>query len=123
MFLRPSHPALSHDTPKAAAEVVTLLTMSPFIIGTRMMQFWMRAASTPTAGGDPEASRMVSEKIEAAGESLAAMNAAVAKAAGETVMAAMTGRPRAVNDADAILTAGLKPFSKRVKANHRRLSR
>ncbi|KQT86399.1 hypothetical protein ASG48_06200 [Aurantimonas sp. Leaf443] len=102
--------------------MTTLMTMSPFIIGTRMMQFWMTAAS-PSAEDKAEAALMVTEKMQAAGESVMAMNAAAARIAGEATLAAVTGRHAGGNHADDILSAGLKPYTKRVRANRRRLSK
>ena len=110
------------DAPRTAAEMTTLMMMSPFVIGARMTQFWMNAAS-PSAGDHHEATRMVSEKMAAAGESVAAMNAAAIEAATTMAMTAATGGRSTVNHGDAILSAGLKPYTKRVRANRKRLSR
>ncbi|WAJ30569.1 hypothetical protein [Antarcticirhabdus aurantiaca] len=110
------------DAPKSTAELTTLMMVSPFVIGTRMTQMWLSAAS-PTAADKAEVSLMVAEKIQAVGESIVAMNMATMKAVGDATIAAMSGRARHVNDADAILSAGLQVYSKKVRANRKRLSR
>ncbi|HEY9057993.1 MAG TPA: hypothetical protein VIN77_12655 [Aurantimonas sp.] len=110
------------DAPRSAAEMSTLMTMSPIVIGSRMMQFWMSAAA-PTAGDRNEASRMISEKMQAAGESLLAMNLAAMEAATAATLGAVTGRGSHSNHGDAIMSAGLKPYSQRVRANRKRLSK
>lgn len=110
------------DAPKTVAQISTLAMMSPMVIGTRMMNMWMSAAS-PSASDRAEAARMVSEKMLAAGESIVAMNMAAVQAATDATLAAATGRTRRVNDGDAIIAAGLKPYTKRVRANRKRLSR
>ena len=109
------------DAPKSTAQMTTLMALSPFIIGTRMMQFWMTAAA-PTAASRSEASRMVSEKLEAAGESVVAMNFAAIDAMTDAALAAATGQLRNINDGDSILAAGLKPYTSRVRANRKRLA-
>ena len=114
-------PSIFPDAPKSTAQMTSLMTLSPFVIGTRMMQFWMTATS-PTAASRNEASRMLSEKMEAAGESVVAMNFAVLDAMTDAAFAAATGRTRNINDADSILAAGLKPYTSRVQANRKRLS-
>lgn len=108
--------------PKSTTEMSTLMMLSPFVISSRMMQFWVSAAA-PTATDRDEMSRMVGEKMQAAGESLLAMNMAAMAAATETALAAVTGRGRHSNHGDAILSAGLKPYSQRVRANRKRLSK
>ncbi|MEC5324583.1 hypothetical protein [Aurantimonas sp. A3-2-R12] len=108
--------------PKSSSEMSTLMMLSPFVIGNRMMQFWMSAAS-PTATDRDEMSRMVGEKMQAAGESLVAMNMAAMAAVTEATLGAVTGRGSHSNHGDAILSAGLKPYAKRVRANRKRLSK
>ena len=119
---RQNFPDFFADAPKSTAQMSTLMALSPFVIGTRMMQFWMSAAS-PTAASRSEATRMVSEKMEAAGESVVAMNLAAMHAITDATFAAATGRTRSANDGDSILAAGLKPYTARVRANRRRLSK
>ena len=96
--------------------------LAPIVVGARMMQFWAHAAN-PRKRDRREAERMVSEKVQAMGESVVAMNLAATNAAIAATLAAMTGVVRNVDDADAILHAGLLPYSNRVRANQRRLAR
>ena len=107
---------------KTATEIASLMTLSPWVIGARLGQMWMSSAH-PTAGDRREMDRMVSEKLQAVGESFIAMNVAMATAMTSATLALATGSPRAVNDLDAIVSAGLMPFSSRVRANRKRLSR
>ena len=108
------------DAQRATAEITTLMTMAPFVIRARMMRFWS-TASAPTARDKAEATRMVSEKLQAGAESVLATNLAFAKAATDASLAAMTRGPHN-NHCGAILAASLRPYSKRVRANRRRLS-
>lgn len=114
-------PHIFADAPKSAAQISTLMALSPFVIGTRMLQFWMTAAA-PTAASRSEASRMVHEKMEAAGESVVAMNFAAIDAMTDAAFAVASGQLRNINDGDSILAAGLKPYASRVRANRKRLS-
>ncbi|MEF2552999.1 hypothetical protein VQ042_16795 [Aurantimonas sp. A2-1-M11] len=112
-------PSSFFHAPKTAAELTTLMVMSPFVIGTRLTQFWISAAS-PQAKDRDEVSRMVSEKMQAASESMMAMNLAAIEA---MTSAAVTGSGRSSNHGDTILSAGLKPYSQRVRANRKRLAK
>ena len=104
--------------PKATAEAAAIMTAAPFVIASRLTGFWLSAAS-PSAKDRAEATRMVTEKMMAAQESAMAMNAAVSAAAWKSVIDTMsTG-----NIADDVLTAGLKPYGKRVRSNRKRLSK
>lgn len=105
---------------KASAELTSLALLTPLVAGARMTQFFMHAAS-PRARDRREAEQMVTEKMMAMGESLVAMNMATTNALVAASLAAMTGVARDVDDADAILHAGLLPYSNRVRANRRRL--
>ena len=110
-------------TPRSAAEFATLATLSPLVIASRVGQLWFAMATAPTAKDKAEAVRMVSEKLAATGEAVIAVQGAMAKAAGDAVLSTMTGhRPRG-NPVDDVLLAGLTPYSKRVRSNHRRLSK
>lgn len=111
------------QTNNAANELSTLMMLSPLVIASRMSEFWMTAAA-PTAKSKREASQMVTEKMQAVGESAMAVNMAMTQLAIQSATAAMTGAVRQThNDADTILTAALKPYSSRVSANRKRLSR
>lgn len=108
---------------KTQSELATLMMYSPFVVASRLTEFWMTAAA-PTANSKREASRMVTEKLQAMSESLMAVNMAMTKVAMDTTMAAMTGILRnGENDADDVMAAGLRPYSKRVRANNSRLSK
>ncbi|MBB4001143.1 MAG: hypothetical protein V7704_14250 [Aurantimonas endophytica] len=122
MIRRHPFPAVFAHAPKTAAEMTTLMIMSPFVIGTRLTQFWASAAS-PQAKDREEAAQMVSEKMQAVGESVVAMNLAAVEAVTKATLAVATGSYLNDNHGDAIFSAGLKPYSQRVRANRKRLSR
>lgn len=107
---------------KATAEMTSIAMLTPMVVGARLTQFWLHAAS-PRPRDRKEAERMVSEKVQAMGESVVAMNVAATNAMIAASLALMTGATRNVDDADAILHAGLLPYSNRVRANRRRLVR
>jgi hypothetical protein len=114
---------MPHRHSKSAAEMATLISLSPFVIASRLTEMCLTAGNL-TAKSNSEASEMVTEKIAAMGESALAMQMAMAAIALETAASAMTGiMRRNEDDADTVLAEGLKPFSKRAKANHARLSR
>lgn len=122
MTRRRRSPKVLAGAPRASAELTTLMMMAPFVIGARLMQF-CSTAGAPTARDKAEATQMVSEKMQAGGESLIAMNLALAKAATDASLAAMIGRPRRAHGGDAVLAASLKPYSNCVRANRRRLQK
>lgn len=115
-------PTPDRQLAKASAEMTSIAILAPMVVGARLMQFWAHAAS-PTKRDRREAERMVTEKMQAMGESVVAMNLAATNAVIAASLAAMTGVVRNVDDADAILHAGLLPYSSRVRANRRRLMR
>ena len=114
---------MSHRKSKSAIEMATLMSASPFVIASRMTEMWLTAGN-PTPKSNREATEMVTEKIAAMGESALAMQMAMATIALDTATSALAGVVRRnENDADTVLAAGLKPYAKRAKANHTRLSR
>lgn len=114
---------MNSRTNKTSSELNTLMTLAPLVMFSRMTEFWMTAAS-PTPTSKREVSRMVTEKMQAMGESAVAVNMAMTKVAMDTALAAMTGQARCLeSDADDVLAAALKPYSRRVRANQTRLSK
>ncbi|WP_099864788.1 hypothetical protein [Pararhizobium haloflavum] len=106
----------------ANADFATLAFTAPFVIATRMTGMWFNAFS-PSAHGDRENSRMVSEKLLAGYESLAAVNTSLATQMVNAAFAPWSGGRAKAFDTDAIVAASIRPFAKRVKSNARRLSR
>ena len=114
---------MTHSIAKTNAEIATLVAASPFVIATRLTDMWW-SAGRPTAKSNREATQMVTEKFAAMNESALAMQMAMATIVLETATSAMSGMVRRnEDDADTVLAAGLKPYAKRAKANHARLSR
>jgi hypothetical protein len=102
-------------------DLATLTMFAPMVISTRLAGMWFNAFS-PTAAGERENARMVSEKMAAVGESAMAMSAAMARQNAKAVGQMMTGAvPTALSDTQAITNAMLKPYATRVRANHTRL--
>lgn len=117
---KPAGPAAATG---AMAELATLGFVAPFVMASRMGGMWLNAF-TPTAAGHRENSRMVNEKFAAAGESAVAASNAFAREAMKAGTEMMTAGAKAGTiNTDAILSASLKPYTRRVKANARRLSR
>ncbi len=107
----------------ANGQLVAMSMTMPFIIATRMSGMWFNALQ-PSARGDRENTRMVAEKLAASFESVAAANSEIMRQSFEQGMRLMTGSQRALSlDMDKVLDVSLKPYSKRVAANARRLGR
>ena len=120
---RTRKPASPFATSGAMTEMATLGFVAPFVIASRMTGMWLNAFN-PTAAGRRENSRMVSEKLTAAGESALAVSDAVAREAMKAGAGMMTAGAKAGTiNTDALLSASRKPYTRRVKANARRLSR
>lgn len=104
---------------KALSELAALGSVAPLVIGSRMAGMWLDGIN-PTTAGRRERNRMVSEKVAAACESVATVASAAMKEAARSSLRTMNGGSV---DADALLSAALRPYTRRVKANARRLSR
>ncbi|WP_084420112.1 hypothetical protein [Henriciella litoralis] len=107
--------------PLATAETNAIMMGAPFVIASRMSQFWMSMLSTRPQD-QFDATDMVSEKMIAAQQSIVAMNVAGMEAAMDAATAMMSGKA-AKDPTDAILAAGLKPYSSKVKANRKRFQK
>lgn len=104
-------------------QLVAMSLAMPFVMATRMSGMWVNALK-PSASGDRENTRMVAEKVAASFESVAAAQAEVMRQSFEQGMRLMTGMQRTPGlDLDKVLNVSLKPYSKRVAANARRLGR
>ncbi|QND47469.1 hypothetical protein HB780_17390 [Rhizobium lusitanum] len=112
---------MTYPSRKLSNDLATLWIEAPMVMAMRMQQMWMTAM---TGGGVnmTEFNRMVSEKMMAAAESAVATNIAMT----QQNMAAMTkggGASSHQAAADAVAQAMVKPYSKRVRSNVRRLSK
>ncbi len=102
-------------------DLATLWIEAPIVIGMRLSQMWMTAL---TGGGvnTAEFNRMITEKVTAAGESVIAANMALAEENIAAITAIAMGRKTSARKAaDSIAHAAVKPYSKRVRSNVRRL--
>ncbi len=100
-------------------EVASLWFQAPMVISSRMQDI---ALSGGSQGGAAEVSRMITEKLSAATESVMAVNAAMMKEGMIAVSALATGTCAGLAGAsDRVAVAALKPYGSRVRANARRL--
>ena len=81
------------------------------------------AAMTGAATDYVEASRMVTEKMAAAAESVVAANTAFVKEGIDIAAGLAAGRVGPAAGHKRIAAAALRPFAKRVRANARRLAK
>ncbi|NKJ07970.1 MULTISPECIES: hypothetical protein [Rhizobium] len=111
---------MKYPSRKLSDDLATLWIQAPMVIGMRLSQMWMTAM---TGGGVnmTEFNQMVSEKMMAAAESAVATNIAMT----QQNIAAMTKGGNALSHraVDAVAQAMVKPYSKRVRSNVRRLSK
>ncbi|OCI95809.1 hypothetical protein A6U86_16815 [Rhizobium sp. AC27/96] len=114
---------MSYPSRKLSDDLATLWIQAPMVIGMRLSQMWM----TAMMGGrvdTVEFSRMINEKMAAAGESVIAANTAMAEQNIAAMTAIAMGRNASSHKAaDAIAQAAIKPYTKRVRSNVRRLSK
>ncbi|MBB3285997.1 MULTISPECIES: hypothetical protein [Rhizobium] len=100
-------------------DLATLWLQAPVVIAIRLQQMWMDALSGSVNAA--EMNRMISEKMMAAAESAVAVNAAMVQQGFAALTAAGETSQRSI--ADAVAHAAIKPYSKRVRSNVRRLSK
>ncbi|AYG59471.1 hypothetical protein [Rhizobium jaguaris] len=112
-----------HPSRRLSNDLATLWFQAPMVIAMRTQQMWMAAMTGGTANA-AEINRMVSEKMMAAAESAVAANIAMTQQ-NITAMTAMVtgGGTSSRRAADAVARATVKPYSKRVRSNVRRLTR
>lgn len=103
---------LSHD-------LATLWFQTPFVVAIRMQEMATVMMSGGT-GDIAEFHRMVTEKMAAAAESVMAVNLQIYRQWISAMTATAHPSRRA---ADAIAGSAIKPYSKRVRSNARRLSK
>ncbi|TCL73861.1 hypothetical protein [Rhizobium sp. BK251] len=110
--------------PGLARDLASLWFQAPMVIAMRSQAMGI-AMMTGNTKNMAEFNRMVTEKAAAAVESAMAVNAAVAGQAMTAAAAIATGRkPKSsAKAAEKIAHAAVKPYSKRVRSNTRRLSK
>jgi hypothetical protein len=100
-------------------DLATLWLQTPVVIAIRLQQMWMDALTGNVNAA--EMNRMVSEKMMAAAESAVAVNAAMMQQGFAALTSAGATSQRSI--VDAVTHAAIKPYSKRVRSNARRLSK
>ncbi|MFK0163278.1 hypothetical protein [Rhizobium sp. NPDC090279] len=102
-------------------DLATLWLQAPVVIAIRLQQMWMDALTGNVNAA--EMNRMVSEKMMAAAESAVAVNAAMVQQGLAALTAAGPTSQSQRCIADAVAHAAIKPYSKRVRSNARRLTK
>lgn len=112
-----------YPSSRLSNDLATLWFQAPMVIALRTQQMWMAAMTGGTMKAT-EINRMVSEKMMAAAESAVAANIVMTQQ-NLTAMAAMAagGTTSSRRATDAVARAAVKPYSKRVRSNVRRLTR
>jgi 3-oxoacyl-ACP reductase-like protein len=107
-----------------ARDLASLWFNAPMVIAIRTQAMGM-AMLTGSTGDIAEFNRMVTEKTDAAAESAMAINASIAKHGLAAATAMATGRKPAsgAKTAGKIAHEAIKPYSKRVRANAKRLTK
>jgi hypothetical protein len=100
-------------------DLATLWLQAPVVIAIRLQQMWMDALTGSVNA--TEMNRMISEKMMAAAESAAAVNAEMMQQGISMLAAAAPTSKEQRRIADA--HAAIKPYSKRVRSNARRLTK
>jgi hypothetical protein len=106
-----------------ASDLASLWFNAPIVIAMRTRAMGM-AAITGSTKDMAEFNRMVTEKAAAGAESAMALNLSIAKRGMAAATAMATGRKptSGARAAGRIAHAAIKPFSKRVRANAKRLT-
>ncbi|OAP42750.1 hypothetical protein AU381_16440 [Sinorhizobium glycinis] len=105
-----------------AKDLAALWFQAPMVIAART-QAMAVAAMTGTAADYVETSRMVTEKMAAAAESVVAANVAVMKEGFDAAAGLAVGKIGPAAGHKRIAAAALRPYAKRVRANARRLTK
>ncbi|ABR60620.1 hypothetical protein GOC91_23495 [Sinorhizobium medicae] len=104
------------------SDLIALWFQAPMVIAART-QAMAVAAMTGSTTDYVEASRMVTEKMAAAAESVAAVNVALVKEGMGAAAALATGKMNSAAAHNRIAAAVVRPYAKRVRANARRLAK
>lgn len=105
-----------------ASDLIALWFQAPMVFAARA-QAMAVAAMTGSTTDYVEASRMVTEKMAAAAESVAAVNVALVKEGMGAAAALATGKMNSGAAHNRIAAAVVRPYAKRVRANARRLAK
>ncbi len=108
---------------KTAQQMSEIMWAAPFVMGTRLSRMMLPDAMR-TAADRAEDTRMVAEKVKAAGDGLVAMQTEMASQMMNAWIGMAFGKmPNAARATDTVVAAGLKPARRKVKANAKRLKR
>ena len=108
---------------KTAKTLAEISMAAPFVMGMRLSRMMLPDALR-TAADRAEDTRMVAEKTKAAADGLMAMQTEMASQMMNAWFGMALGRmPNAAKATDAVVSAGLKPARRKVKANAKRLGK
>ena len=108
---------------KTQAALTEIGLFAPLVIAQRMSRMMLPDAMR-TAADRAEDTRMVAEKTKAASDGLMAMQSEMASQMMNAWFGMALGRmPNAAKATDAVVSAGLKPARRKVKANAKRLGK
>ncbi|MEZ0004619.1 hypothetical protein [Sinorhizobium fredii] len=105
-----------------ARDLASLWFQAPMVIAARTHAMAV-AAVTGSPTDYVEASRMVTEKMSTAAESVTACSAALVKEGMGAATTLATGRIKKGSGRKRVAAAALRPYAKRVRANARRLAK
>lgn len=105
-----------------ARDLASLWFQAPMVIAARSQAMTI-AAMTGSATDYAESSRMVTEKMAAAAESVVAANMSLVKEGIGAAAAVAGGRVRPEAAHKRVAAAALRPYAKRVRANARRFAK
>jgi hypothetical protein len=108
---------------RTTQQMTDILWAAPLVMGARMSRM-MLPETLRTAADRAEDTRMVAEKMQAAGEAVVAAQLEASRQMTEAWIGMAFGRaPNTRRAADAIASAALKPVRRKVRANAKRLGK
>jgi hypothetical protein len=108
---------------RTTQQMTDILWAAPLVMGARMSRMMLPDAMR-TAADRAEDTRMVAEKMQAAGEAVVAAQFEASRQMTEAWVGMAFGRlPKPARAIDAITSAALKPVRRKVRANVKRLGK
>jgi hypothetical protein len=108
---------------RTRSELASIGFFAPLVMGARMSRMMLPDALR-TASDRAEDTRMVAEKLQAAGEAVVAAQLEASRQMTDAWIGMAFGRaPKPARAMDAIASAALKPVRRKVRANVKRLGK